>query len=209
MNGQTITAIIMAIPLAVMVVPSIRFWVDYGKGKRVEQAVQKPTYNKPFFYLLAGGVFCMWLAWVGGIILLFCNQYDRVLGDLTYTTSFDTVIRVVGFLIFYTGAAMYNLNIIFAGKHLRPAPSGVPQNHQLVQNGPFAIVRHPLYISYILILVGLSFILLTYWLLIPSLAVVAGIYPTAKTEEEMLIRQFGDEYRQYQRRVGMFFPRLF
>jgi protein-S-isoprenylcysteine O-methyltransferase Ste14 len=208
MNGQTIIAILLVIPLATMVVPSIRFWRDYRKGNRAERAVQKLNYNKPFFYLLCSGVLCMWLAWVGGIILLFSSQYDRVLGDFTYTTSFDTAIRVVGFLIFYTGAGIYNLNIIVAGKHLRPAPSGIPKNHQLVQTGPFALVRHPLYVSYILILVGLSFIL-TYWLLLPSLAMTVSIYPTAKTEEESLIRQFGDEYRQYQRRVGMFFPRLF
>jgi len=29
------------------------------------------------------------------------------------------------------------------------------------------------------------------------------------TEEEMLIEQFGDEYVEYQRQVGMFFPKLF
>jgi protein-S-isoprenylcysteine O-methyltransferase Ste14 len=208
MNGQTITAVILAIPLAVMIVPSTSYWQDYRKGRRTGQAVQKPNYNKPFFYLLVGGVFCMWLAWVGGIILLFCNQYDHVLSGLIYTTSFDTVIRVIGFVIFYTGAVMYNLNIIYAGKNLRPAPSGITQSHQLVHNGPFAVVLHPLYVSYILILTGLSLILHTYWLLLPSLAVVIGIYPTAKTEEEMLISQFGDEYRQYQRRVGMFFPRF-
>jgi protein-S-isoprenylcysteine O-methyltransferase Ste14 len=209
MNGQTITAIMLVIPLAVMVVPTIRYWRDYRKDSQAEKAVQKLNYNKPFYYLLAGGFFCMWLAWVGGIILLFSNLYDRVLGALTYTTSSDTVIRAIGFLIFYLGAATCNLAIIFAGKYLRPSHSGVLRNHQLVQNGPFAVLRHPLYVSYILILVGLSFILLTYWLLLPSLAVAVGIYPTAKTEEEMLIRQVGDEYRQYQQRVGMLFPRLF
>jgi protein-S-isoprenylcysteine O-methyltransferase Ste14 len=45
--------------------------------------------------------------------------------------------------------------------------------------------------------------------LIPALCVVIGIYPTAKAEEEMLIERFGEEYIEYQRKVGMFFPRLF
>jgi protein-S-isoprenylcysteine O-methyltransferase Ste14 len=206
---ETITAIMLTIPLAAMAVPSIRFWRDYKKGNQSEQAVKKLNYNKPFFYSLVGGVLCMWLAWVGGIVLLFCGQYNNLLGELTYSTSFDTALVIVGFIIFYTGAMIYNLNIVFAGRHLRPAPSGVPQNHQLVKSGPFAIVRHPLYVSYILILVGLSLILHIYWILLPAVAVITGIYPTAKTEEEMLIRQFGDEYRQYQKTVGMFFPKLF
>ena len=209
MNEQTIIAILLAIPLAAMIVPSIGFWWGYRDGNKVEKAERKADYKKPFFYLLVGGVLCMWLAWVGSIVLLFCNQYYRILGALTCVTSFDTALRVAGFLIFYPGAVIYNLNIIFAGKYLRPAPSGVPRSHHLVQNGPFAIVRHPLYVSYILILVGLSLVLLTYWLLLPALAVIGGIYPTAKAEETMLIEQFGDKYRQYQQRVGMFFPRLF
>ena len=208
MSGQIVIAIALVIPLAVMIIPSISYWRDYRKGRRIEKAVQKPNYNKPFFYMLVGGVFCMWLAWVGGIISLFGNIYDHVLGGLAYATSSDTVIRVIGFIVFYTGALVYNLNIIYAGKNLRPAPSGLSQNHKLVQNGPFAVIRHPLYVSYILILIGLSLVLHLYWLLIPALAVVIGIYPTARTEEEMLIRQFGDEYRKYQQKVGMLFPKL-
>lgn len=31
---------------------------------------------------------------------------------------------------------------------------------------------------------------------------------TAKAEEEILIEQFGEEYIEYQREVGMFFPKL-
>jgi len=70
-------------------------------------------------------------------------------------------------------------------------------------------VRHPYYVSYVLIPVGLSLALLTWWPLIPALCVTIGIYPTAKAEEEMLIERFGEEYIEYQRKVGMFFPRLF
>jgi protein-S-isoprenylcysteine O-methyltransferase Ste14 len=60
----------------------------------------------------------------------------------------------------------------------------------------------------VLILTGLSLVLLSYWLLIPTLLIVFGIYPTAKAEEEVLIEQFGSDYIRYKHRVGMFFPRL-
>jgi protein-S-isoprenylcysteine O-methyltransferase Ste14 len=100
------------------------------------------------------------------------------------------------------------LNIIVAGKYLRPAPSGTLESHKLVQKGPFRIIRHPLYVSYIFILAGLSMVLLTFWLLIPTLFLIIGIYPTAKAEEEILIEQFGEEYINYKRNVGMFFPKI-
>jgi len=37
--------------------------------------------------------------------------------------------------------------------------------------------------------------------------VIIGIYPTAKAEEEVLIKQFEEEYIKYKQKVGMFFPK--
>ena len=79
----------------------------------------------------------------------------------------------------------------------------------MIQTGPLGIVRHPYYVSYVLILVGLSLALLTWWPLIPALCIMIGMYPTARTEEKMLIEQLEEEYIEYRRKVGMFFPRLF
>ena len=114
---------------------------------------------------------------------------------------------MVGLIIFYIGAVTYNLNIIVAGKYLRPSISGTLEEHKLIKKGPYAVIRHPLYASYIFILAGLSLILLSYWLLIPTLCMIIGIFPTAKAEEETLIEQFGEEYVEYKRKVGMFFPK--
>jgi protein-S-isoprenylcysteine O-methyltransferase Ste14 len=155
------------------------------------------------------GYFCIWPFWIGGMVFLFLNKYYSVFGLPTFASSLVLAIQVVGFLVFYAGAMLLNWAIFVAGKYLRPSTAGVYEEHKLIQTGPLAIVRHPYYVSYVLILVGLSLALLTYWPLIPALCVVIGIYPTARTEEEMLIGQFGEEYIAYQRKVGMFFPKLF
>jgi protein-S-isoprenylcysteine O-methyltransferase Ste14 len=103
---------------------------------------------------------------------------------------------------------MLILNIVFAGKNLCPAQSGIIEGNKLIQNGPFGIIRHPLYVSYILILSGLSLIPLIYWLLIPTLLIIIGIYPIVKSEEKNLTEQFGEEYIEYKRKAGMLFPKL-
>ena len=141
--------------------------------------------------------------------MLFLNQYELVFGFLLFQSRSAVLIQLGGFIIFYPGAVMYNLTLFVAGKYLRPAPSGIHEEHRLIQEGVFRIVRHPLYVSYVLILVGLSLVLLTGWLLIPVVCIIVGIYPTATVEEEMLVKQFGEEYIGYRRRVGMLFPRLF
>ena len=160
--------------------------------------------------MFATGVFCMWIFWVGSIIFLFLNKFYIFFGLLTFSISiqFEIILQSIGFLIFYIGAITYDLIIIINGKSLLPSTSGLLENHRLIQKGPYRIIRHPLYVSYIFILVGLILILLIYWLFIPVICLIIGIYPTAKAEEEILTKQFEEEYLEYKRKVGMFFPKF-
>lgn len=208
MIPQIITAILLVIPLMTMIIPSIKYWIGFKKEKEGGKAGKKTRYNKAFFYLFVSGVFCMWVFWVGGIIFLFLNKFFNIFRFMTFSSPHEITIQIVGLIIFYIGAVTYNLNIIVAGKYLRPSISGTLEEHKLIKEGPYAVIRHPLYTSYIFILAGLSLILLSYWLLIPTLCMIIGIFPTAKAEEETLIEQFGEEYVEYKRKVGMFFPKF-
>jgi len=74
--------------------------------------------------------------------------------------------------------------------------------------GVFGIVRHPMYLGVLLIMMGLFF-----WSLsMLSIGIWAGFFifydRMASYEEENLIRIFGEDYTEYQRRVGKWFPRL-
>ena len=139
---------------------------------------------------------------------LFLNKFYIFFGFLIFSSHYETAIQIAGFIIFYIGTVTYNLSIIVAGKYLRLSTSGILKEHKLIKEGPYAIIRHPLYVSYIFILAGISLILLTCWLLIPTLFMIIGIYPTAKAEEETLIEQFGEEYLEYKENVGIFFPKI-
>lgn len=192
-----------------MIIPSVKYWSEYKNEKKKVNVGKKATYRQPFFAMLVIGVLCMWVTWIGGIIFLLLRMYPGILGFLTFSSPYNKAIQIIGLVLFYIGAITYNVNIIVAGKYLRPAPSGTLENQKLICEGPFALIRHPLYVSYILISAGLSFILLSYWLLLPALFIIIGIYPTAKAEEEILMEQLGDEYIEYKKKVGMFFPKLF
>ena len=209
MIPQTILAVLLSAPLVAMLIPSIGYWKEFRKEKQAGKTGRKTRYKSGFFFLLVAGVLCMWISWLGGITLLFIGKYYSVVGFLTFSAGHEGIIQIIGLLIFYIGAITYNVNIVVAGKYLRPAPSGLLRDQKLIQEGPYRIIRHPLYMSYVFILAGLSLSLLTYWLLIPTLLIIIGIYPTAKAEEETLIEHFGDEYIAYQKKVGMLFPRLF
>lgn len=125
-----------------------------------------------------------------------------------FTTSYDLVIQIAGFCVFFVGALTYDMTLIVAGKYLRPSVSGILEDHKLVRSGPFAVVRHPMYVSYFLIPIGLAGVLHIGWMLIPFLCIAIGIYSTAMAEEEVLVEQFGEEYIKYQQKVGMFLPKV-
>jgi protein-S-isoprenylcysteine O-methyltransferase Ste14 len=208
MLRPVISAVLLAIPIVIMAFPSIRSWSEFRGKQKTSQPTRKTEYRFPFLQVLAFGYFCMWGFWVGGILSLALGSYDTLFGWLVFTTPYDLAIQIAGFCVFFVGALTYDMTLIVAGKYLRPSTSGIPGDHKLVRSGPFAVVRHPLYVSYFLITVGLAGVLHIGWILIPSLCIAFGIYPTAKAEEEVLVEQFGEEYIKYRQEVGMFLPKI-
>jgi protein-S-isoprenylcysteine O-methyltransferase Ste14 len=89
----------------------------------------------------------------------------------------------------------------FAGLQVR-------KHHQLIINGPYRWIRHPMYLAFIAL--GLGFSLLTAswfvggtWFAGLSLMLITRLV----REEEMLVGQFGESYAAYRKRTGGFMPR--
>jgi len=83
------------------------------------------------------------------------------------------------------------------------------QHHELVTEGPYRWVRHPLYAVGILLLLSLSLVAANWFIGGLTLAAVPlfslVIIPR---EEENLIAKFGNDYERYRRRTGRLLPRL-
>jgi protein-S-isoprenylcysteine O-methyltransferase Ste14 len=75
---------------------------------------------------------------------------------------------------------------------------------QVVERGPYAVIRHPQYLGYILLVLG--FVLLSQHLLTVLLGLVAigTLAVHTALEERQCERRFGDAYRVYMRRVPRF-----
>ncbi|MCX5716622.1 MAG: isoprenylcysteine carboxylmethyltransferase family protein [Candidatus Omnitrophica bacterium] len=80
---------------------------------------------------------------------------------------------------------------------------------KLTTCGPYAYVRHPLYLGSFLIVLGFLTMLNVHWVVaIICLGVVGGtVYNvTVRNEDGMLTKKFGQEYLEYKKRVPAFFP---
>jgi protein-S-isoprenylcysteine O-methyltransferase Ste14 len=82
------------------------------------------------------------------------------------------------------------------------------QEHTLVTTGPYRWVRHPFYVSGGLGIAAISLVTANACIAAGGLAVLILLAIRTRKEEQKLIERFGDEYRQYMRRTGPFFPRL-
>ncbi len=83
----------------------------------------------------------------------------------------------------------------------------IKDNHHIVSDGIYGVIRHPIYTSYIILFVGYCF-LFESWLSLVLLVAVCVVWfgSRIKIEENMLVEQFGDDYRDYMKRTKRLFP---
>jgi protein-S-isoprenylcysteine O-methyltransferase Ste14 len=72
----------------------------------------------------------------------------------------------------------------------------VQQGQQVITAGPYALVRHPMYLAMILMMALSPLALGSYWAAVPSIALIFLLAARIKSEEELLIRELAG-YREY------------
>lgn len=112
-------------------------------------------------------------------------------------------VMVVSMIAGYSLAVLGILLVASAWRELYRAR----KDGRLASGGPYAIVRHPQYTGFSLLLFGEGVV---HWPTVFSLAVVPVLVVVyvllARREEREMTERFGERYREYQRRVPMFFP---
>jgi protein-S-isoprenylcysteine O-methyltransferase Ste14 len=82
------------------------------------------------------------------------------------------------------------------------------QGTELVTNGLYARIRHPIYAFSVLLMLCSVVILPTIPMMVIAIVHVALVILKARHEEQFLLSAHGERYANYCRRTGRFFPRL-
>jgi protein-S-isoprenylcysteine O-methyltransferase Ste14 len=82
------------------------------------------------------------------------------------------------------------------------------QKSQLVTDGAYSYVRHPMYISVLVLLLSFYFISLSFLALIVWLIAVFFFDRMMIFEEAELLKALGTEYREYMNQVSRWIPRV-
>jgi protein-S-isoprenylcysteine O-methyltransferase Ste14 len=84
------------------------------------------------------------------------------------------------------------------------------EEDRLVRSGPYHFMRNPIYTSMLLILSATGLILASWPLFLLSLVLFAlGTQVRVSSEEELLEKRFGEEFRTYKREVPAYVPRFY
>ncbi len=82
----------------------------------------------------------------------------------------------------------------------------IRKDHQLITGGPFRTIRHPQYLSQILLDLAASAATLSYLLFALTLIEIPFIIMRAIVEEKMLEKYFGSSFKEYKKKSGFLLP---
>lgn len=93
------------------------------------------------------------------------------------------------------------------GRHWR-LDAGLNSDHELVQSGIYRLVRHPIYTSMLLVVIGTGLIIAPLVLLALAVAIyMVGTEIRVRVEDGLLASRFGDTFQNYRRSVPAYIPR--
>lgn len=131
------------------------------------------------------------------------HEASRQLLAIGLIALFAAFGRPVMAWLFWAGVVMLTLGVL-----VRLWASGhVKKNKQLATNGPYALVRHPLYVGNILMLVGFATAGQVWWMLPLTVLFIWFYYPPAVDyEDRKLHRLFGQAWEQWRETTRALLP---
>ncbi len=117
--------------------------------------------------------------------------------------------RLLGLALFTAGIALRWWAIVTLGRFFT-VDVQIARDHELVERGPFRVVRHPSYTGVLLAFVGFA-LSLANWaaLLVVLLPIWVAFLHRMKVEEQALSHALGERYSAYMRRTKRLVPGIY
>lgn len=183
--------------LAALLLVEVGVRLYYQKGRReFKRAVVKHEQREKISISLVG---------LGTTPIFFYVLTSRI---NSFRLPFPAWLRWLGAGLIFAGDLLFIWSHRALGGNWSPILE-IRKGHALVTEGPYRFIRHPMYAAIFLTGIGTS-LLSTNWLvtLAHMLSVISMYLIRVIDEEEMMIEQFGDAYREYMRRTGRLLPKL-
>jgi protein-S-isoprenylcysteine O-methyltransferase Ste14 len=113
-------------------------------------------------------------------------------------SAMSPLMAVIGDLLIIVGFAGFLL--VFRENSFAAATIGLAESQRVISSGPYAIVRHPMYASALLVLVGIPIALGSWWALLVLTVILPVLIWRLRDEERFLVTNLSG-YRDYREQV--------
>ena len=146
------------------------------------------------------------LGLAGGALLIFARGTPLGVLDHGFLPNSDAL-RGLGLVMEVAGLLVSVWARVHLGKFWS-ARVTLKEGHELIQSGPYARVRHPIYSGIGLAMLGTALFSGQWRALIGAAIFIVGHWLKSQREEALLTSQFGPAYAEYCQRTGSLLPRL-
>ena len=153
---------------------------------------------RPLFYVLGGAAFFAFCWWIWKPLPFNFSAVFRIAG-LVVGAPF--LFAGIG-LIVWGRLELDRQYFVSTGRGAK-----LFAEHQLVTSGPFAIIRHPMYLGILLVGLGGTLLYRT-WTMVFIIFMFLGLQLRTRREEEALSSAFGDQWSEYIRSVPRWLQKI-
>ncbi len=118
------------------------------------------------------------------------------------------IAEIIGLLITFAGLVFAVWARIHLGRYWS-ARITLSADHQLIQTGPYRMVRNPIYSGGLLAVIGTAIVVGQVRALIALLLILIAFLRKIWLEEKWLLERFGQQYVEYQKRVKALIPFIY
>jgi protein-S-isoprenylcysteine O-methyltransferase Ste14 len=139
-----------------------------------------------------------------GFYLLFARSFHYGILDARFVPPLHWL-QVVGIVLTCAGVGLAIWARLILGENWS-ARVVRKVGHELIRTGPYAYVRHPIYSGLSLAVAGTALVVGEWRGLVALLLILVAESVKAKREEQFMLAEFGETYRQYQQETGFLIP---
>jgi protein-S-isoprenylcysteine O-methyltransferase Ste14 len=158
---------------------------------------------KPTIERRADGLYVALAVTIGFGVALLRSHYGRSIDEVVLSSTLPA--RLVVDLLAVSGLVVLFWARIILGGNWSGAVT-LKQDHELVQHGPYAYVRHPIYGGFFLLGLGTAVYYGTLGGFVLLVLCCLGLALKARQEERLMTEHFADRYPAYKARVKAFVP---
>jgi protein-S-isoprenylcysteine O-methyltransferase Ste14 len=149
-----------------------------------------------------------WILWVVGAISIAAAWLPVYTDRANFWTIDGDGVRWTGVLLYSVGGLLRLWPVFILGNRFSGF-AAIQHGHRLVTTGIYSAIRHPSYLGMLLLLLGWGLAFRSIVGVILAILTLIPLLGRIRSEEAILLQEFGAEYEAYRKRTSCLIPGIY